>query len=530
MDSDGDKALHDALEQYEQQLAAVELSLASGACESQVAELLELKQNLEEVINLTKAALRGVVDETFTTSQEEVRNGTSDNIDEEFAKFQAEMASLGASSEPQAAAFSAPEDHSKELAELVDHLEGSKVRAPFSKDWGQMSYHSAIVLSVDASDIMHVDDIKVNVMFTHPTVPAMKPCSFFLEGRCKFNQERCRFSHGHAVSLSDLHEYSEPSFSNLKPGSPCLVRDETADGLWLLAAMECIGQEPNKIVVRLSHSGKTASVNVEDVFPLNDDGAEESSDVDDSALAPEPPPSVTDGCEDEDEDDVPVVAWSPSTAAGLPLGAWEKHTKGIGSKLMEKMGYVWGQGLGIRGNGRTEPVEAVVLPAGKSLDKCMELKELGMEQDSAKVQRKMLLKMKREEEKIERRYHKSAKSESVFDFLNGHIFMKQNAKSTGARGNPQREKIDSETLKSVSSKSLGIEALQVTEAIKKAEREIVRLGHSSARNKDRDRVMHAQVEKKIEEQRQLIRHLQSKERSIAAEQQHRKGNDKLRIF
>ncbi|XP_077504333.1 zinc finger CCCH-type with G patch domain-containing protein isoform X2 [Amblyomma americanum] len=528
MDTDGDKALNDALEQYEEQLATVELSLASSVCQSQVAELLELKKNLEEVISLTKATLHGVEDETSTAGQEQVRNDSSENIDEEFAKFQAEMASLGASSEPQAAAVSTAEDHSKELAELVDHLEGSKVRAPFSKEWGQMSYHSAIVLSVEASDIMHIDDIKVNVMFTHPTAPAMRPCSFFLDGRCKFSQERCRFSHGHAVALSDIREYSEPSFSNLKPGSPCLVRVE-ADGLWQLAAMECIGQEPDKIVVRLSHSGKTASVSVEDVFPLDDDGAEESSDVDDgSALAAEPL-SITGGCEDE-EDDVPVVVWSASTAAGLPLGAWEKHTKGIGSKLMEKMGYVWGQGLGIRGNGRTEPVEAVVLPAGKSLDKCMELKELGMEQDSAKVQRKMLLKMKREEEKIERRYHKAAKSESVFDFLNGQIFVKQTAKSIGAQGNLQKEKNDSEALKSVSFRSLGIEALQVTEAIKKAQREIIRLGHSSARNKDRDKVMHAQVEKKIEEQRQLIRHLQSKEQSIAAEQQHRKGNDKLRIF
>lgn len=62
---------------------------------------------------------------------------------------------------------------------------------------------------------------------------------------------------------------------------------------------------------------------------------------------------------------------------------------------------------------------------GKSLDKCMELKELGMTQDSAKVQRKMLLKMKREEEKIERRYHKAAQPESVFDFLNGQIFSKK---------------------------------------------------------------------------------------------------------
>lgn len=59
---------------------------------------------------------------------------------------------------------------------------------------------------------------------------------------------------------------------------------------------------------------------------------------------------------------------------------------------------------------------------GKSLDKCMELREMGMTKDSAKVQRKMLLKLKKQEQKLERGYHKAAKSESVFDFLNGQIF------------------------------------------------------------------------------------------------------------
>lgn len=34
---------------------------------------------------------------------------------------------------------------------------------------------------------------------------------------------------------------------------------------------------------------------------------------------------------------------------------------------MEKMGYVRGTGLGKRADGRIEPIEAVVLPAGRSL-------------------------------------------------------------------------------------------------------------------------------------------------------------------
>ena len=44
--------------------------------------------------------------------------------------------------------------------------------------------------------------------------------------------------------------------------------------------------------------------------------------------------------------------------------AWNQ---GIGSKLMAKMGYVTGSGLGKFSEGRVEPVEATVLPEGKNI-------------------------------------------------------------------------------------------------------------------------------------------------------------------
>ena len=50
------------------------------------------------------------------------------------------------------------------------------------------------------------------MFFTQPTSKAMKPCPFFLEGRCRFESTACKFSHGHIVSFSDLLTYQEPDY------------------------------------------------------------------------------------------------------------------------------------------------------------------------------------------------------------------------------------------------------------------------------------------------------------------------------
>lgn len=44
-------------------------------------------------------------------------------------------------------------------------------------------------------------------MFTNPTELKMVPCSYYLEGECRFDDTKCRFSHGAIVHLSDLKEY-----------------------------------------------------------------------------------------------------------------------------------------------------------------------------------------------------------------------------------------------------------------------------------------------------------------------------------
>ena len=47
-------------------------------------------------------------------------------------------------------------------------------------------------------------------------------------------------------------------------------------------------------------------------------------------------------------------------SAQKDIGNWERHTKGFGLKMLTKMGWEKGKGLGKEGQGRAVPVEAFV--------------------------------------------------------------------------------------------------------------------------------------------------------------------------
>ncbi|KRZ06570.1 Tuftelin-interacting protein 11, partial [Trichinella zimbabwensis] len=73
---------------------------------------------------------------------------------------------------------------------------------------------------------------------------------------------------------------------------------------------------------------------------------------------------------------------------GQRFGDWERHTKGIGGKLLKKMGYEPGKGLGRQSQGIAEPVKAVVRPGrgaigayGREANKVLESEEAKVEEE-----------------------------------------------------------------------------------------------------------------------------------------------------
>ncbi|GFR00897.1 zinc finger CCCH-type with G patch domain-containing protein, partial [Trichonephila clavata] len=167
-------------------------------------------------------------------------------------------------------------------------------------------------------------------------------------------------------------------------------------------------------------------------------------------------------------------------------------------KLMAKMGYVWGQGLGKDSDGRIEPVEAIVLPKGKSLDKCAEMRE---------------------------------PESSVFAFLNKNL-----SRNNERSGDMLRKRTSTEASESngTGSKSqaidLNFEMYSVGEAIKKTKKEIIRLQQSVNRNSERNEAACSLMKQKMTAQNNLLKNLEAKERRISDEINKKKNHKKIAIF
>lgn len=147
-------------------------------------------------------------------------------------------------------------------------------------------------------------------MYTNPTHQEMLPCPYFLDGSCKFSEEKCRFSHGEPVQLSSLQEYKEPDFESLKIGDKILAKRK--DKLWHRAILK--KNSDGDCTIKFESNPEESIVPLHDILPL--DNTDDSSDSSDS-----------ESDNDETNNESIIQKSLFNTPPSQVLGDWEKHTK-----------------------------------------------------------------------------------------------------------------------------------------------------------------------------------------------------------
>ncbi|NXA03529.1 ZGPAT protein, partial [Sapayoa aenigma] len=531
-----EESLEAAIQAYNAQLEQVELALGAGRDPAQRSDLMQLQEDLKQLIELTESSLVAVkkskllatLDTDGSSSSPagvpgQDSNPESSAQDEEYAAFKEAIAGIGTDEDPPGnnneislERETGDKNESKcnegeeesEREEEEEELSGMKVKAPYYSSWGTLEYHNAMIVGTEE---LEDGSAGVRVLYLYPTHKSLKPCPFFLDDKCRF-KENCRFSHGQVVSVEELQPFQEPDLSTLGVGSACLAKH--SDGIWYTAKITDV--DSGYYTVKFdSLLLKEAVVEGDSVIPpLRSEDAAESAEsdednVDDSGYAK--------GVPENGE-------WTPACSSSF--GGWEAHTRGIGSKLLLRMGYEFGKGLGKNSEGRVEPVQAVVLPRGKSLDQCAEV-----------LQKKKQGKLDPgKSKKCRAKGNSSGQSggrkppRNVFDFLNEKLRGKSAGDKAGGMALPERNSKEIYHASKSTKKALSVRLFQTTEKIEQTQRDIRGIQQALARNIGRHSVAAAQLEEKLADAHKQLGQLQAQEARLQREQKKADTHKKMTEF
>ncbi|XP_051658882.1 zinc finger CCCH-type with G patch domain-containing protein [Manacus candei] len=537
-----EESLEAAIQTYNAQLEQVELALGAGQDPSQHSDLVQLQEDLKQLIELTESSLVAVkkskllsaLDTDASSSSPAGLPGQDPNLessaqDEEYAAFKEAIAGLGADEEPPGnnneisserggetgdknESKCSEEEEESEREEEEEELSGMKVKAPYYSSWGTLEYHNAMIVGTEE---LEDGSAGVRVLYLYPTHKSLKPCPFFLDDKCRF-KENCRFSHGQVVSVEELQPFQEPDLSSLGVGSACLAKH--SDGIWYTAKITDV--DSGYYTVKFdSLLLKEAVLEGDSVIPpLRSEDAAESDEsdkdsVDDSGYA-----KVIDSGVPENGE------WTPACSSSF--GGWEAHTRGIGSKLLVQMGYEFGKGLGKNSQGRVEPVQAVVLPRGKSLDQCAEV-----------LQKKKQGKLDPgKSRKCRAKGSSSGQSggrkppRNVFDFLNEKLRGKSTGDKAGGMALPQRNSKEIYHASKSTRKALSVHLFQTAEKIEQTLRDIRGIQQALERNTGRHSIAAAKLEEKLANAHKRLGQLQAQEARLQREQKKADTHKKMTEF
>lgn len=531
-----------SIEVYQKQLQQIEEALAAAGNEDK-SQLKELQANLLQLLELTLQQLNQqplsdeVKDDRGFDSKEQVTetiapsNDTNEdnNLDDEFALFKSEIAAIVGEDEPE-------EETAKYSKEELEAMVGNHYRAPFTEKWGGLSYHNVVILSLVTQDggNINLGKPEVKVLYSQPTSTQMLTCRFFLSGHCKYSEDKCRFSHGKVIPVSEIKEYRDPNYDALVPGSRVLVQHSS--DLWTNATVQDILEDRSAFCIKYDKNKEIAEVTAMQLVPLCcEDSMEQNSDDDyDDAERLKKPEFIKDTNPDSSDDEsqifIPSANWYQNSLS-CRLGEWEKYTKGIGSKLMLKMGYVVGTGLGREGEGRVEPVTAYVYPQGVSLDRCMELREASNGEELLEVEKRLDREKRKEEAKSAQVAERLRKQTSVFDIINKKLGGKGHTSEDDTDDPKQKPAVNicSTVLQKDTAKNLNMKNYQISENIRQLEKEVQKMEKAKSRQSNNKAALGI-INTKLEAKRLELQKFKEAELKVQGEQQKRRDTKKYCVF
>eukprot|EP00116_Pleurobrachia_bachei_P004293 sb/3464555/ len=376
--------------------------------------------------------------------------------------------------------------------EGLDSFIGMKCSIMYQSSWGSLEQHNCVVLSVAMPDDPE-RAAEVTLLFLTPTSQDMVPCNHFLNSTCTYDP--CRYSHGHKTTISELIDYREPNFDGFVAGRRCLCKNSES-GLWSPGTVTGVGG--GNITAKLDGSGREVDLGYDEVYPLTGTQEINSDDGDDVGAT-----------------FVPI----PAPEQKLNFGGWEEHTNSFGSRMMVKMGYKFGEGLGRHGTGKIDPVEIDIIPIGASLDRVRELRERKLIRTVYKLNAILERKMK---EKTETANAKIQKAASMFTTLDA-ITRNRDKGGDGEKGKNKKP------IRKVCDKSVRVKSVSLDQDISKCKQRIKNLNLALGRRRT-DEAYCSHLRVKLREEKESLEKLLGKQRTVENELKFRSDKKKLKIF
>jgi len=227
------------------------------------------------------------------------------------------------------------------------------------------------------------------------------------------------------IPTSALKRFTPTRWQQSLVGSSILAASGHHSGLWRRAELESWDDNLKLGQVVFQDDGSSArlpsdSLSVSEYADMSDEDDEGSSSEEESEFSDDA--SQEDGCVHQGLGLLEHTNFSGIQTDTVIFAKWEHHTRGVASKMMAKMGYREGMGLGVSGQGMLDPIPVKVLPPKQSLDHALAANEADGSIGSGK-KRSRGGKRKREKKFAEQaRAAKAEEAErSVFSFINSHL-------------------------------------------------------------------------------------------------------------